>query len=29
MALTDFDDLGYRYDPARSTPDEPVFARRT
>ena len=28
-ALTDFDDLGYRYDPARSTPDEPVFARRT
>ena len=28
-ALTEFDDLGYRYDPARSTRAEPVFARRT
>jgi cytoplasmic iron level regulating protein YaaA (DUF328/UPF0246 family) len=28
-ALTRFDGLGYRYDAARSTPDEPVFLRRT
>ena len=28
-ALSRFDGLGYRYDPARSTPDEPVFLRRT
>lgn len=28
-ALTRFDGLGYRYDPARSTPDGPVFLRRT
>jgi cytoplasmic iron level regulating protein YaaA (DUF328/UPF0246 family) len=27
-ALTGFDGLGYRFDPARSTPDEPVFIRR-
>ena len=26
-ALTEFDGLGYHYDPARSTPDEPVFVR--
>jgi hypothetical protein len=27
-ALTDFDDLGYRFDPARSSADHPVFIRR-
>jgi cytoplasmic iron level regulating protein YaaA (DUF328/UPF0246 family) len=27
-ALHDFDGLGYRHDPARSTADEPVFVRR-
>lgn len=27
-ALTDFDANGYRFDPDRSTPDEPVFIRR-
>lgn len=26
-AIRDFDDLGYRYDAARSTPDEPTFVR--
>lgn len=28
-ALREFDGLGYRYDPVRSTADEPVFTRRT
>lgn len=28
-ALVDFDAAGYRYDPARSSADEPVFVRRT
>ncbi|HSH10934.1 MAG TPA: peroxide stress protein YaaA [Ilumatobacter sp.] len=28
-ALVDFDAAGYRYDPVRSTPDEPVFLRRS
>jgi cytoplasmic iron level regulating protein YaaA (DUF328/UPF0246 family) len=28
-ALRDFDGLGYRYSPERSTTDEPVFIRRT
>lgn len=28
-ALTEFDDLGYRYHPELSTRDEPVFRRRT
>lgn len=28
-ALPDFDANGYRYDPTRSTPDEPVFTRRS
>jgi cytoplasmic iron level regulating protein YaaA (DUF328/UPF0246 family) len=27
-ALTDFDAIGYRFDPARSSRDEPVFVRR-
>jgi cytoplasmic iron level regulating protein YaaA (DUF328/UPF0246 family) len=27
--LTEFDDAGYRFDAGRSTPDEPVFIRRT
>ena len=26
-ALRDFDELGYRYDSERSTPDAPVFLR--
>lgn len=28
-AITEFDVDGYRYDPARSTPDEPAFTRRS
>ncbi len=27
-AIVEFDDLGYRYDAGRSTPDQPVFIRR-